>query len=59
MHLLVFLCLRLSDTEIFMSAVRRRRPYGQVGVGCRLIPGSTVAKLPVGLACHYIFACYK
>jgi hypothetical protein len=52
MHLLVFLCLRLSDTEIFMSAVRRRRPYGQVGVECRLIPGSTVAKLPVGLACH-------
>jgi hypothetical protein len=35
-----------------MSAVRRRRPYGQVGVECRLIPGSTVAKLPVGLACH-------
>jgi hypothetical protein len=32
MHLLIFLCLRLSDTEIFMSAVRRRRPYGQVGV---------------------------
>jgi hypothetical protein len=52
MHLLVFLCLRLSDTEIFISAVRRRRPYGQVCVKCSLIPGSTVAKLPVGFACY-------
>jgi hypothetical protein len=47
-----FTCFPVSDTEIFMSAVRRRRPYGQVGVECRLIPGSTVAKVLVGLACH-------
>jgi hypothetical protein len=48
MHLLVFLSQTLRYR--IQKYLCRRRPYGQVGVQCRLIPGSTVAKLLVGLA---------
>jgi hypothetical protein len=49
--ILVFLSQTLRYRNIYVG--RPPAPsFGQVGVERRLIPGSTVAKLPVVLACH-------